>query len=91
MGAARHSTAVNDAADLADEAVKEAAEIEGLVRLIVTVLRGHDTCPWVLSSDFASFFLKSCAFPRIGAKLYNDEYIFCIAEVKSTLQKNRLG
>jgi hypothetical protein len=30
-------------------------------------------------------FFEPCTDPGIGAKLYNDEYIFCAAEVKATV------
>ena len=40
-------TTVDDAADLTDEAVKEAAEVEGLGRGGVMALGAHDTCPWL--------------------------------------------
>jgi len=83
LGAARQSTAVDDAANLADEAFEEAGE--RLVRGILIVLGSHDTGPWGLGSDFSSLLLEPCAGPGISAKLYIDEYIFCAAEVKATV------
>jgi len=41
----------------------------------------------VAGSGFASLYLEPCTGPRVGAKLYDDEYIFCVAEVKATPKK----